>query len=70
MTNSKNKLYKLRKQVGADSVRKSKKTRGQTETAQLVMDLKEGDPAGGWGVTQVKGRLANQGILIPRCVLQ
>jgi hypothetical protein len=69
MTNSKNKLYKLRKQVGANSVRKSK-TRGQTKTAQLVIDLKEGDPAGGWGVTQVKGRLANEGSLIPRCVLR
>ncbi|KAJ7166278.1 hypothetical protein C8R46DRAFT_990880 [Mycena filopes] len=30
------------------------------------MDLKEGDPAGGWGVTQTKGRLANAGVLIPR----
>ncbi|KAJ7812339.1 hypothetical protein B0H13DRAFT_1926161 [Mycena leptocephala] len=66
LTVDKNKLYKLRKQVGADSVRKSKKMRGQTETAQPVMDLKEGDPAGGWGVTQVKGRLANEGSLIPR----
>ncbi|KAJ6550355.1 hypothetical protein B0H10DRAFT_2202353 [Mycena sp. CBHHK59/15] len=60
-----NKLAKLRKQVGADSVRKSKKSRSETETAQLVLDLKEGDVAGGWGVTQVKGRLANQGVLIP-----
>ncbi|KAJ6576823.1 hypothetical protein B0H10DRAFT_1927095 [Mycena sp. CBHHK59/15] len=61
-----NKLAKLRKQVGADSVRKSKKSRSETETAQLVLDLKEGDVAGGWGVTQAKGRLANQGVLIPR----
>ncbi|KAJ7661984.1 hypothetical protein DFH06DRAFT_987877 [Mycena polygramma] len=62
----KNKLYKLRRQVGADSVRKAKKTRTRNETAQLVIDLKEGDVAGGWGVTQVKGRLANQGVLVPR----
>ncbi|KAJ7099755.1 hypothetical protein C8R44DRAFT_747675 [Mycena epipterygia] len=61
-----NKLYSLRKQVGATSVRKSKTIRTATETSQLVLDLKEGDTAGGWGVTQVKGRLANEGILVPR----
>ncbi|KAJ6547769.1 hypothetical protein DFH09DRAFT_1087524 [Mycena vulgaris] len=52
-----NKLYPLRKQVGVDSVRKSKKTRSSIETSQLVLDLKEGDVAGGWGVTQLKGHL-------------
>lgn len=31
--------------------------------------MKERDVAGGWGVTQVKGRLANEGVLVPRCVL-
>ncbi|KAJ7078212.1 hypothetical protein C8R44DRAFT_896026 [Mycena epipterygia] len=61
-----NKLFQLRKKVGATSVRKSKKTRTANETAQLVIDLKEGDVAGGWGVTQVKGRLANTGVPVPR----
>ncbi|KAF7362456.1 hypothetical protein MVEN_00593200 [Mycena venus] len=54
------------KKVNADSVRKSKKRRTETETAQLVIDLKERDVAGGWGVTQVKGRLANEGVLVAR----
>ncbi|KAJ7178030.1 hypothetical protein C8R46DRAFT_1212752 [Mycena filopes] len=66
LTIGKNKLYKLRRQVGADSVRKQKQTRSKVETAQLVIDMKERDVTGGWGVTQTKGRLANEGVLIPR----
>ncbi|KAF7351925.1 hypothetical protein MVEN_01154300 [Mycena venus] len=62
----KKKLYELRKKVNSDSVRKSKKRRTETETAQLVIDLKERDVAGGWWVTQVKGRLANEGVLVAR----
>ncbi|KAJ7475579.1 hypothetical protein B0H11DRAFT_2427248 [Mycena galericulata] len=61
-----NTLATLRKQVGVESVKKLKGKRTDVETQQAVIDLKEGDVAGGWGVTQVKGRLANVGILIPR----
>ncbi|KAJ7126924.1 hypothetical protein C8R44DRAFT_667777 [Mycena epipterygia] len=59
-------LSNLRKRIGAVSVRNSKGTRTEVETRQRVIDLKESDVAGGWGVTQVKGRLANAGMLIPR----
>ncbi|KAJ7452923.1 hypothetical protein FB451DRAFT_1521089 [Mycena latifolia] len=58
------KLAQLRKKVGATSVRNSKGSRTDVETRQGVMDLKPGDVAGGWGVTQTKGRLANVGVLI------
>ena len=34
------------------------------ERAQAVLDIKEHDLTGGWGVAQVRQRLANQGILI------
>ncbi|KAJ7037361.1 hypothetical protein C8F04DRAFT_1256935 [Mycena alexandri] len=61
-----NKLFTLRKELGIDSVRKSKKTRSKVEMSQLVVDAKEDDPAGGWGVDQTKGRLANKGILVAR----
>lgn len=61
-----NKLFKLRRHLGIDSVRKSKKTRSKVETSQLVVDAKEHDPAGGWGVDQTKGRLANKGIFVAR----
>ncbi|KAJ7160845.1 hypothetical protein C8R46DRAFT_1223186 [Mycena filopes] len=65
LTIGKNKLYKLRRQVGTDSVRKQKQTQSTVETAQLVIDMKERDVTGGWGVTQTKGCLANEGVLIP-----
>ncbi|KAJ6624981.1 hypothetical protein B0H10DRAFT_1783673, partial [Mycena sp. CBHHK59/15] len=58
-------LFKLRHCLGAPSVKKSHGNKTDVETRQFVMDLKQGDPAGGWGVNQVKGRLANEGILIP-----
>ncbi|KAJ7069049.1 hypothetical protein B0H15DRAFT_871313 [Mycena belliarum] len=60
------KLFEVRKRLCVDSVRNSKKKRSAIETEQHVLDLKEGDVAGGWGVTQVKGRLANRDVLIPR----
>lgn len=62
----KNKLYELRKKVGAPSVRKVNKAMADVEKVQHVMDLKESDVLGNWGVTQVKARLANDGILLTR----
>ncbi|KAK6972172.1 hypothetical protein R3P38DRAFT_3486110 [Favolaschia claudopus] len=62
----KTKLYELRKSLNVDTVKNSRNKRSDVETRQLVVDIKQHDIAGGWGVTQVKGRLANQGILIPR----
>ncbi|KAJ6448389.1 hypothetical protein C8R45DRAFT_1133036 [Mycena sanguinolenta] len=37
---------------------------------KLVIDLKQKDISGGWGVDQVRGRLANKNILIPRARLR
>lgn len=62
----KNKLYKLRKQVGVESVRKNKTKMSAVEKVQAVVDLKESDALGKWGVTAVKQRLANEGVLMPR----
>ncbi|KAJ6580935.1 hypothetical protein B0H19DRAFT_928755 [Mycena capillaripes] len=62
----KTKLCELRKRLQIDSVKNSHETRTDVETRQIVVDLKQNDVAGGWGVTQVKGRLANKRVLIPR----
>ncbi|KAJ7289624.1 hypothetical protein C8J57DRAFT_1046436 [Mycena rebaudengoi] len=62
----KTKLFEIRKRLGIPTVKNSRKLRTDVETRQLVIDLKERDIAGGWGVDQVKGRLANAGVLIPR----
>ncbi|KAJ7115426.1 hypothetical protein C8R44DRAFT_928484 [Mycena epipterygia] len=57
----KTKLYSIRKRLGIETVKKSGRKRTEVETRQAVMDLKQSDVAGGWGVTQVKGQLANAG---------
>ncbi|KAJ7231474.1 hypothetical protein B0H12DRAFT_1328276 [Mycena haematopus] len=62
----KTKLFKLRDQVNAPSVRKAAKTLHPTEVSQQVLDIKQNDTLGLWGVSQVKGRLANDNIFIPR----
>ncbi|KAJ7100453.1 hypothetical protein C8R44DRAFT_859356 [Mycena epipterygia] len=62
----KTKLYSIRKRLGIETVKKSGRKRTEVETRLAVMDLKQSNVAGGWGVTQVKGRLANAGVLIPR----
>ncbi|KAJ7499865.1 hypothetical protein FB451DRAFT_46833 [Mycena latifolia] len=66
LTIGKTKLYALRKRLGIESVKNSAGKRTEEETRQTVIDLKQSDVAGGWGVTQTKGRLANVGVLIPR----
>lgn len=38
------------------------------QRVQAVLDLKSNDIQGRWGVAQVRQRLANQDVLIPRCV--
>lgn len=62
----KTRLCELRKELKVDSVKNSRNTRTDVATRQAVVDIKQNDVAGGWGVTQVKGRLANKGVLIPR----
>ncbi|KAJ7752843.1 hypothetical protein DFH07DRAFT_774354 [Mycena maculata] len=58
----KTKLYELRKELKIDTVKNSRQTR------QIVVDIKQNDVAGGWGVTQTKGRMAAGDVLIPRMV--
>ncbi|KAJ7917910.1 hypothetical protein B0H13DRAFT_1869943 [Mycena leptocephala] len=62
----KTRLCELRKELKVGSVKNSRNTRTDVATRQSVVDIKQNDVAGGWGVTQVKGRLANKGVLIPR----
>lgn len=63
-------LIKIRKQVGAPSVRQASRASTSTvDVAQQIVDLKENDIAGKWGVTATKGRLANDGVLVPRYVI-
>ncbi|KAL1697692.1 hypothetical protein EV121DRAFT_274932, partial [Schizophyllum commune] len=58
------KFFKLKKACGADSVRKCKMS--WQSKSQAVITLKDNDVTGRWGVSQVKTRLARQGVLIPR----
>ncbi|KAK6966683.1 hypothetical protein R3P38DRAFT_3337745 [Favolaschia claudopus] len=59
-------LFKLRKRVQAPSVRKTAKTMHPADLSQHIVDIKENDPLGPWGVDQVRGRLAIEGILATR----
>ncbi|KAL0953005.1 hypothetical protein HGRIS_007210 [Hohenbuehelia grisea] len=58
------KLFELRKRVGAPSVRKNP-TPDQDRT-QALINAKENDLAGRWGVEQTRQRMANGGVLITR----
>ncbi|KAJ7085205.1 hypothetical protein B0H15DRAFT_783311 [Mycena belliarum] len=60
------KLFGLRKQLGVPSVRRAAKELHPTTINQQVVDIKQNDTLGMWGVTQLKGRLANQDFLVPR----
>ncbi|KAJ7136217.1 hypothetical protein C8R46DRAFT_614344 [Mycena filopes] len=59
-------LNKLRKGLNIPSVRKAAKSLHPTEIAQHVIDIKQNDALGLWGVNQVKGRLAMEDVLVPR----
>ncbi|KAF4586441.1 Transposase [Pleurotus pulmonarius] len=61
---SERQLYKLRKRLEVPSIRKSSSK--PQELAQAVIDIKDSDLTGRWGVAQVRQRLANNGILIRR----
>ncbi|KDR77948.1 hypothetical protein GALMADRAFT_94442 [Galerina marginata CBS 339.88] len=63
---ARNKLFALRRKVGAPSVRKNKNDLSEPQRIQAVLDLKEDDLQGKWGVTAVKQRLANNGVWLTR----
>jgi hypothetical protein len=60
------KLFEIRKKVGAPSVRNNKGKLSSIELVQAVVDIKEDDVQGRWGVTAVKARLALKDVLLNR----
>lgn len=63
----KTKLYDLRKKLGIVSVRTMRKNGTDKQaTVQAVLDIKANDTLGRWGVGQVRQRLANMDVLVPR----
>lgn len=62
-------MYKLRARLGVPTVRQKIQQGSTSERLQAVLDLKESDTQGRWGVAQVRQRLANKGVPITRCVL-
>ena len=62
-------MYKVRARLGVPTVRQKIQQGSTSERLQAVLDLKESDIQGRWGVAQVRQRLANKGVPITRCVL-
>ncbi|KAJ7432081.1 hypothetical protein B0H11DRAFT_1761052, partial [Mycena galericulata] len=63
-------LYKLRKALKVPSVRQAAKSLHPTVVHQQIVDIKQSDTLGHWGVSQLKGRLASENILIPRDIIR
>ena len=61
-------MYKLRARLGVPTVRKIIQQGNTADRLQAVLDLKQSDVQGRWGVAQVRQRLANKGISITRYV--
>ena len=59
-------MYKLRARLGARTVRVEARQRESAKLRQIILDLKESDIHGLWGVRQVRQRLANLGISVTR----
>ena len=61
-------MYKLRARLGVPTVRKIIQQGNAADRLQAVLDLKQNDVQGRWGVAQVRQRLANKGVSITRYV--
>ena len=61
-------MYKLRARLGMPTVRNTIRQGNTSERLQAVLDLKQSDIQGRWGVAQVRQRLANKGVSITRYV--
>ena len=61
-------VYKLRSRLGVPTVRNKIKQGNTSERLQAILDLKQSDIQGRWGVAQVRQRLANKGLSISRYV--
>lgn len=59
-------MYKLRARLRVPTVRNEIQQGSSTERLQAILDLKQDDIQGRWGVAQVRQRLANKGISITR----
>ena len=59
-------MYKLRARLGVPSVRSQSRLEDPMKRLQVILDLKQSDIKGRWGVAQVRQRLANLGISITR----
>lgn len=59
-------MYKLRARLGIPSVRVQARRGEPAKRVQDILDLKESDIQGRWGVRQVRQRLANQDISVTR----
>lgn len=61
-------MYNTRARLGVPTVRNKIRQGSATDRVQAILDLKQNDVQGRWGVAQVRQRLANQGIPITRYV--
>lgn len=61
-------MYKLRARLGVPTVRNKIRQGSATERLQAILDVKQNDVQGRWGVAQVRQRLANKGVSITRYV--
>ena len=59
-------MYKLRARLGVPTVRVQAIRGEPVKQLQAILDLKESDVQGRWGVWQVWQRLANQDISVTR----
>ncbi|KAI1785490.1 hypothetical protein LXA43DRAFT_1100273 [Ganoderma leucocontextum] len=59
-------MYKLRARLGVPTVRVQASRGEPAKRLQVILDLKESDVQGRWGVQQVRQRLANKGISVTR----
>ena len=59
-------MYKLRDRLGVPTVRGQSRRVDPVQRLQAIMDLKQSDVQGRWGVAQVRQRLSNTGISITR----
>ena len=61
-------MYKLCARLGVPTVQNRTKQGNASERLQAVLDLKQSDIQGRWGVAQVQQRLANKGVLISQYI--
>lgn len=61
-------MYKLCNRLGVPTVRVQAMRGEPAKRVQAILDLKQSDVQGHWGVRQVRQRLANKDILVTWCI--